>query len=92
MTADEIRKRLRSKQTQEGIGAVKSASRLEGDARQALLLGALGDKSHYVAALAAEALGEQAYKAALAMTERFVYLSEDGPTRHAGRPESPSLT
>ena len=85
MTPDEIRKRLRSKQTQDRISAVKAAARLDGGERQALLLEALSDKSHYVSALAAEALGEHADdKAALAMTERFAYLSEDGPGRDPG--------
>ncbi len=85
MTPEEIRKRLRSKQTPERIGAVKLAAGLEGSGRQALLLEALADKSHYVAALAAEALGENADEnAALAMTEQFALLSEDGPKRDPG--------
>ena len=47
--------------------------------RQALLLEALADKSPYVAALAAEALGAGADdRAALAMTEKFAALCEDG--------------
>ena len=85
MDITEIRKRLRSKQTQERISAVKAVAHLESADRQTLLLEALADKSHYVSALAAEALGEHADdKAALAMTERLAYLSEDGPTRDPG--------
>ena len=53
--------------------------------RQALLLEALADRSSYVAALAAEALGEGVDdRAALAMTERFGLLCEDGHTRDPG--------
>ncbi len=85
MTSEEIRKQLRSKQTPDRIGAVKLAAKMEGGARQALLLEALADKSPYVAALAAEALGESAdTEAARAMTERFDFLSEDGPGRDPG--------
>ena len=85
MDTNEIRKRLRSRQTQERISAVKAAANLDSAERQALLLDALTDKSHYVSALAAEALGEHADdKVALAMTERLAYLSEDGPTRDPG--------
>ena len=85
MDAEQIRKRLRSPKTQERIGAVGQASALEGPERQALLLEALADKSPYVGALAAEALGESAdTQAASAMAERFAFLSEDGPARDPG--------
>lgn len=85
MDAEQIRKQLRSKQTPDRIGAVKAAARLEGSARQELLLEALSDKSPYVAALVAEALGESADdNAALAMTERLEFLSEDGLGRDPG--------
>ena len=85
MDAEQVRKRLRSRQTQDRIGAVKQASGLGQPERQAILLEALADKSPYVGALAAEALGESADDAAaLAMTERFAYLSEDGPARDPG--------
>ena len=83
--AEQVRKRLRSRQTQDRIGAVKQASGLDQPERQALLLEALADKSPYVGALAAEALGESADDAAaLVMTERFALLSEDGPVRDPG--------
>ena len=85
MDAEQVQKRLRSKQTQDRIGAVRQASGLDGPDRQALLLEALADKSPYVGALAAEALGESADDSAtLAMTERFGFLSEDGPVRDPG--------
>jgi HEAT repeat protein len=85
MDAEQIRKQLRSRQTQDRIAAVRQAAGLDGPARQALLLEALADKSPYVGAQAAEALGESADdSAALAMTERFGFLSEDGPGRDPG--------
>ena len=85
MVAEEIRRMLRSRKTQERIGAVSRAAALETAPRQALLLEALADKSSYVAALAAEALGEGADDtAAQAMTERFGFLSEDGVGRDPG--------
>lgn len=85
MDAEQVRKRLRSKQTQDRIAAVRQASNLDETVRQALLLEALADKSPYVGALAAEALGESADDAAaLTMTERFRFLSEDGPARDPG--------
>ena len=85
MDAEQVRKRLRSRQIQDRIGAVKQACGLDQPERQALLLEALADKSPYVGALAAEALGESADDAAaLAMTERFGFLSEDGPARDPG--------
>ncbi len=85
MDAEQIRKQLRSRQTQDRIQAVKRAAGAEPGQRQALLLEALADKSPYVAALAAEALAESADdSAALAMTERFGFLSEDGPGRDPG--------
>ena len=85
MDSKEIRKRLQSKLTQERIGAVKLAAQADPPYRQALLLAALADKSPYVSALAAEALGESAdEQAALQMTERFGFLSIEGPTRDPG--------
>ena len=79
MTAEQIRTKLKSKQTQDRLQAVKRIAELETPERQALLLEALTDKSPYVAALAAEALGEGADdSAALAMTEKFGALCEDG--------------
>lgn len=85
MDTEQIRKRLRAKQTPERISAVRQAAVLDGPDRQALLLEALADKSHYVAAQAAEALGEHADDtAAAAMTNRLTHLSEDGPARDPG--------
>ena len=69
---DQIRQRLRSRKTEDRIQAVTQAAALEAGQRQALLLEALVDRSSYVAALAAEALGAGADdRAALAMMERF---------------------
>ena len=85
MDTEQIRKRLRAKQTPERISAVRQAAALDGPERQTLLLTALLDKSHYVAALAAEALGEHADDAAAGvMTERLLHLSEDGLARDPG--------
>jgi HEAT repeat protein len=79
MDADQIRAKLKSKQTQDRLQAVKRIADLPPPERQPLLLQALSDKSPYVAALAAEALGEGADdKAALAMTEMFGSLCADG--------------
>ncbi len=79
MDADQIRTKLKSKQTQDRLQAVRRIADLTPSERQPLLLLALSDKSPYVAALAAEALGEGADdKAALAMTEMFGELCEDG--------------
>ncbi len=85
MDAAHIRIKLRSRQTQDRIGAVKQIAGLEQTERQALLLEALADTSPYVAALAAEALGEGADdRAALVMTEKFGTLCEDGPKLDPG--------
>ena len=85
MDTEQLRKLLQSRQTQDRLKAVKQIAALEQPDRQALLLEALTDKSPYVAALAAEALGEQADdKAALVMTEQFGILCEDGPIRDPG--------
>jgi len=85
MEAEQLRTKLRSRQTQDRIGAVAQIARLAPAERQALLLEALADKSPYVAAQAAEALGNGAdNSAALAMTERFGALCEDGPKLDPG--------
>lgn len=86
MDAEQVRIKLRSRQTQDRIGAVAQIARLESPSeRQALLLEALADKSPYVGALAAEALGAGADdRAALAMTEKFAALGEDGPKLDPG--------
>ncbi len=85
MDTEQIRKRLRAKQTPERISAVRQAAALDGPDRQALLLEALADKSHYVAAQAAEALGEHADDTAAALlTDRLASLSEDGLARDPG--------
>lgn len=81
----DVASRLRSKRTEERITAVKQIARSDGPQKQALLLRALEDSSHYVAALAAEALGEGADDAALGvLVERFDFLSGDGLKRDPG--------
>lgn len=77
---------LRSRQTEDRIRAVKHLRRLDASPEaQELLLRALNDRTNYVAALAAEALGEVAgLEVAAAMVERFLFLSEDGPKRDPG--------
>ena len=85
MDAEQIRTKLRSRQTQDRIGAFAQIARLDPPERQALLLEALADKSPYVAALAAEALGDGADdRAALVLTEHFGTLCADGPKLDPG--------
>jgi HEAT repeat protein len=82
----EIEAGLRARRTEERIRAVKQAAGLASSpGRQRLLLGALSDVSPYVAALAAEALGEDVDdRTAGAMVERFEVLSADGPRLDPG--------
>lgn len=76
---------LRSKKAEDRIRAVQRLARSEALGRQTLLLEALQDKTNYVAAMAAEALGHCAdWSAAAAMVTRFLYLSEDGLKRDPG--------
>lgn len=85
MDADQIRTKLRSRQTQGRLSAFAQIARLEPAERQTLLLEALADKSPYVAALAAEALGDGADdRAALVLTEKFGALCADGPKLDPG--------
>jgi HEAT repeat protein len=86
MDLNEIELGSCAKRTEERIKAVKQAAGLPSSPdRQRLLLRALGDTSSYVAALAAEALGEDADdRAAGSMVERFETLSVDGPRLDPG--------
>ena len=92
MNAELIQKQLRSRQTQDRIAAVTQITRLDTfRERQPLLLEALADKSPYVAAQAAEALGERDEhgdgaddRAALAVTEQFAALCANGPKLDPG--------
>jgi len=85
MDVDQVRQRLRSRKTEERIQAVRMAAGMEPGQRQELLLEAMADRSSYVAALAAEALGDGADdRAARAMVERFGSLGEDGVKRDPG--------
>lgn len=77
--------RLKSRKTEDRIAAVKKIARSDGPQKQALLLVALADASPYVAALAAEALGEGVDDDALSvLLERFEFLSADGLKRDPG--------
>jgi hypothetical protein len=75
----------RSKKLEERLRAVRLAGKLPGADRQAALLILLRDRANYVAALAAQTLGEAAdWKSAGEMRERFLWLSADGPKRDTG--------
>lgn len=82
----EIARGLLAKRTEDRIKAVKQATRLESSPeKNRLLLAALCNGSPYVAALAAEALGDEGDdQAAAAMVERFEVLSSDGPKLDPG--------
>lgn len=77
---------LHAKRTEERIQAVEHAAHLPSSPdKKRLLLNALVDASPYVAALAAEALGEETDdRAAGVMVERFEALSADGPRLDPG--------
>lgn len=82
---EQIAALLRSRKTEERIRAVKQLAAQPVSQVQALLLTVLGDKSGYVAGLAARALGEGADETACAqMNARFLYLSEEGLKRDPG--------
>jgi HEAT repeat protein len=85
MDADTISVLIKSKKVEDRLRAVRRATRLPSSERQAPLLQLLRDRAGYVAALAAEALGEAAdWTGAGEMRERFLWLSEDGLKRDAG--------
>ncbi len=80
-----LQQRLRAKKTEDRILAVKQVTQSSVPDRQRLLLDALHDKSPYVAALAAEALGEDADDhAAAVMVTRFAELTVSGPKTDPG--------
>jgi HEAT repeat protein len=83
---DEAKALLQSKKTEDRARAVRLLRRVEVTPEtQRLLLVALKDHVSFVATQAAEALGELADdSAAVEMTDRFLYLSEDGPKRDPG--------
>ncbi len=85
MTFDEIGELLASRRVEDRLRGVGLASRLTDAEGRELLLRALLDKTNYVAAEAAKALGDCADQDAdTAMVERFQWLSENGPKRDAG--------
>src|SRR5215472_10111573 len=76
---------LASRKTEDRLRGIQMLARNATAEHQALLLKALSDRSNYVAALAAETLGNVADESALkVMLERFLYLSEDGLRRDPG--------
>jgi HEAT repeat protein len=82
---EEIASLLASRRTEDRIRAVHRIARMPDPERQTLLLQALQDRASYVATLAAETLGQCADESSAArMTERFLYLMEDGIKRDPG--------
>lgn len=83
--ASDLRQLLKSRDTQDRVRAVRTIARADAADRAALLVSALADRSHYVAAMAAEALGLCADEAAcVAMVERFAHLAGSGAARDPG--------
>jgi len=82
---DDAKALLQSKKAEERQRAVRLLRRSGGPAALQLLLKALQDRTSYVAALAAEALGEIGDDSVVdQMVERFRFLAEDGPKRDSG--------
>ncbi|HZT42338.1 MAG TPA: HEAT repeat domain-containing protein [Chthonomonadaceae bacterium] len=82
---EELAGLLKSRRTEDRIRAVRRLARAPDGSHQELLLQALCDRTPYVAALAAEALGQSAgEEAAHRMKERFLYLMQDGLRRDPG--------
>ncbi len=85
MYATEIASLLTSRKVEDRIRGVGMTDRLPDDTRRTLLLRALEDKTNYVAAEAAQRLGDCADEAAdTVMIARFLWLAEKGPTRDVG--------
>lgn len=76
---------LRSKRTEDRIRGVNRLAQSDLPNKMSLLLEMLRDRTNYVAALAAEALREDAdWTASREMREWFLHLSEDGLKRDPG--------
>lgn len=85
MSLENLAALLNSRNTVDRVRAIQRLAKMAGPETQPLLLKALKDRSNFVAATAAEALGQCAdLSAAKEMIERFLYLSEDGPKRDPG--------
>jgi HEAT repeat protein len=85
MIPDEITQLLRSRKTEDRIRGMQRLARRAGPDAQQLLLEGLKDKSAYIAAIAAEALGECAdLTAGAIMIAHFERLSSDGPKLDPG--------
>jgi HEAT repeat protein len=82
---DEAKRLLQSKKMEERLRAVRLLRRVASPEACRLLLKALQDRVYYVAEQAADALGDIGDdQAAMEMTARFLYLSEDGLKRDPG--------
>lgn len=80
-----LTKLLRAKRTTDRIRGVNLLAQSDLPEKPRLLFQMLDDAANYVAELAAKALGQCAdWPLASAMTEKFLYLSEDGPKRDPG--------
>jgi HEAT repeat protein len=85
MVSDDLLQLVHSRKTEDRIRGMQRLARRAGPDTQPLLLEGLKDKNTYVAAIAAEALGECAdLSAAGVMIEHFERLSEDGPKLDPG--------
>lgn len=74
-----------SKQIKDRMKAVNMAEQLPESERQSFLLKALRDRANYIAAIAAQLLGEYAtWDCGKEMREQFLWLSEDGMKRDGG--------
>ncbi len=85
MVSDELLQLLRSRKTEDRVRGMQRLARRANAETQSLLLEGLRDKNTYVAAIAAEALGECAdLSAAAEMIEVFAHLSQNGPKLDPG--------
>src|SRR5579872_5929954 len=85
MRREQVLMLLRSRRTEDRIRAVEALGRSPEPDDLPLLLEALRDRSHYVAALAATALSETAPpEMASDLLERFDELANEGPKRDPG--------
>src|SRR2546423_10228995 len=85
MTKDELHNQLRSPQVNDRVRALERIIRSEDPNWTPQLLAALQDRSHHVAALAAEGLGQVGDDSvAPQLLQRFDYCQEDGPARDPG--------
>ncbi len=86
LDSEQVNALLGSKRAEDRIRGVQACERIEENRpRRQLLLRALTDRTHYVAALAAEQLGTCAdLDACATMLDHFDWLAEQGPKRDPG--------